>query len=118
MRLVGHHDNPTAMMRAVDGVVISSRREGFSYVLNEALMCGANVLSTDVPVANEVLPSALIVPVGDAPALRQRLVALLQNPSDWTAQMQAPQQLAQQKMTLNYMTEETINLYQRISDSV
>lgn len=116
VRLIGHHHHPTAIMRGVDGVVISSRREGFSYVLNEALMCGVNVLSTDVPVANEVLPSALIVPVGDVAMLRQRLEELLQQPEQWTALMQAPQQLAQQQMTLSYMTKETINCYQRMCD--
>jgi glycosyltransferase involved in cell wall biosynthesis len=116
VRLIGHYDHPTALMRAADGVIISSRREGFSYVFNEALMCGVNVLSTDVPVANEVLPSALIVPVNDVDALQQRLITLLQNPNDWSALMQAPQQFAQQQMTLTAMTKETINLYQRISD--
>lgn len=116
VRLIGHHDNPTVIMRSVDGLVISSRREGFSYVLNEALMCGVNVLSTDVPVANEVLPSTLIVPVGDVAMLHQRLEELLQQPKQWTALMQAPQQLAQQQMTLSYMTKETINCYQRMSD--
>jgi glycosyltransferase involved in cell wall biosynthesis len=116
VRLIGHHDNPTVIMRSVDGVIISSRREGFSYVLNEALMCSANVLSTDVPVANEVLPSPLIVPVGDVAMLRQRLEELLQQPKQWTALMQAPQQLAQQQMTLSYMTKETINCYQRMCD--
>lgn len=116
VRLIGHHDNPTVIMRSVDGVIISSRREGFSYVLNEALMCSANVLSTDVPVANEVLPSPLIVPVGDVAMLRQRLEELLQQPKQWTALMQAPQQLARQQMTLSYMTKETINCYQRMCD--
>lgn len=116
VRLTGHHKNPIAIIRGVDGVVISSRREGFSYVLNEALMCGINVLSTDVPVANEVLPSALIVPIDDATQLRQRLETLLQCPQKWTAQMQAPQQFAQKQMTVDYMTKETINLYQRMCD--
>ncbi len=116
VRLIGHHNNPTAIMRGVDGLVISSRREGFSYVLNEALMCGVNVLSTDVPVANEVLPSALIVPIDDAIILRQRLETLLKNPKEWTALMQVPQQFARQQMTVNYMTKETINLYQRMCD--
>lgn len=116
VRLIGHHHHPTAIMRSVDGMVISSRREGFSYVLNEALMCGVNVLSTDVPVANEVLPNDLIVSVGDVAMLRQRLEELLQQPAQWTALMQAPQQLAQQQLTLSYMTKETINCYQRMSD--
>lgn len=115
--LIGHHDNPSALMHAADGVVISSRREGFSYVLCEALMIGANILSTDVPVANEVLPSELIVAVDDAVQLRKRLAMLLDKPNDWAALMQAPQRFAQQEMTIHQMTMKTIALYQRLCNA-
>jgi glycosyltransferase involved in cell wall biosynthesis len=114
VRLIGHYENPSDLMCSADGVVISSRREGFSYVFNEALMCGANILSTDVPVANEVLPSALIVPINDVTLLRQKLIALLQAPSYWGALMKEVQQFAQQEMTLAQMTEKTIHLYLRM----
>jgi len=112
--LIGHYENPSDLMCSADGVVISSRREGFSYVFNEALMCGANILSTDVPVANEVLPSALIVPINDVTLLRQKLIELLQAPSHWGTLMKDVQQFAQQEMTLAQMTEKTIHLYQRM----
>jgi glycosyltransferase involved in cell wall biosynthesis len=116
--LIGHHDNPSALMHAADGVVISSRREGFSYVLCEALMSGANILSTDVPVANEVLPRALIVAVDDAVQLRNRLTMLLGKPSDWAALMLEPQRFTQQEMTTQQMTKKTIALYQRVCKTI
>lgn len=112
--LIGQHENPSALMQSADGVVISSRREGFSYVLCEALMTGVKLLSTDVPVANEVLPSALIVAVDDAEQLRNQLAMLLDKPSDWAALMQEPQRFAQQEMTIQQMTKKTIALYQRM----
>lgn len=112
--LIGHYENSSDLMCSADGVVISSRREGFSYVFNEALMCGANILSTDVPVANEVLPSTLIVPINDVVLLRQKLMALLQAPSHWGTLMKDVQQFARQEMTLAQMTEKTIHLYQRM----
>lgn len=114
VRLIGHDKAPATLMHAADGLVISSRREGFSYVLNEALMCDVNVLSTDVPVANEVLPRGLIVPIDDAGALREKLTLLLQNQREWTAQMQAAQAFAKQEMTVTQMTKNTINHYQGI----
>ncbi|OYY49379.1 MAG: hypothetical protein B7Y48_06505 [Methylophilales bacterium 28-44-11] len=112
--LIGHYERPLDLMCSADGVVISSRREGFSYVFNEALICGANILSTNVPVANEVLPSALIVPINDVTMLRQKLIALLQAPSYWDELMKDVQQFAQKEMTLAQMTKKTINLYQRM----
>jgi glycosyltransferase involved in cell wall biosynthesis len=114
VRLIGHCDHPSDLMFSADGVIISSRREGFSYVFNEALMCGANILSTDVPVANEVLPSELIVAVDDAAKLREKLIMLLNTPEAWAALMQGAHQFARQNMTITQMTEKTINLYQRI----
>jgi glycosyltransferase involved in cell wall biosynthesis len=114
VRLIGYHDNPSMIMQAADGLVIPSRREGFSYVLNEALMCGVNVLATDVPVANEVLPEPLIVPVEDAIILRNRLQTLLHTPSYWAELMQHAQHLAKKEMTIEQMTKKTVNLYQRL----
>ncbi len=115
VRLVGHHDNPTKMMCLADGLVIASRREGFSYVLNEALLCGVKVLSTDVPVANEVLPKQLIIPIEDPVMLRHRLQTLLDKPSYWHALMLKAQQLAKKEMTLEQMTRKTVNLYSRMN---
>lgn len=115
--LIGHYDSPSDLMHAADGVVISSRREGFSYVLSEALMSGVNVLSTDVPVANEVLPSALVVAVDDAAMLRKRLEMLLHAPTYWEVLMNDVQAFAKQEMTIEQMTKKTINLYQRMCKS-
>ena len=113
-RLIGHHDDPSKLMHAADGLVISSRREGFSYVLNEALMSGVNVLATDVPVANEVLPKPLIVPVGDVSILRNRLQTLLHTPSYWSELMKKAQYYSKNEMTVEQMTRKTVKLYQRI----
>lgn len=113
-RLIGHHHDPSILMHAADGLVISSRREGFSYVLNEALMSGINVLSTDVPVANEVLPAPLIVPIDDAGMLRNRLQTLLHTPSYWAELMKKAQEYSKNEMTAEQMTKKTVNLYQRI----
>lgn len=73
VRMLGHINQVALMMASAAAVVIPSRREGFSQVFNEAILCNCRVLAMDVPVANEVLPKALIVQVDDALALREKL---------------------------------------------
>lgn len=113
-RLLGYRTDVPTLMASADAVVISSRREGFSYVFSEALLLGARILATDVPVANEVLPAELIVPVEDAQALRSRLQALLENLDGWTALMQEPLANSREDMTYQSMVERTVAVYEKL----
>lgn len=112
--LIGHQTDIPAIMRGSDCVVISSRREGFSYVLNEALLCEKKILSTDVPVANEILCKELIVPINDVDALRTKIVELLKNSSYWDHLMLEAHVFSKSKMTLSLMTENTISIYKNV----
>lgn len=110
--LLGHRDDALSFIKAADAVVISSRREGFSYVLAEALLLQKNIIATDVPVANEVLPEKLIVPIADVAKLRQTISIQLANRKQWFEAMQPAFSLAQQRMTLDMMAYNTIGVYQ------
>lgn len=112
--IAGERKDASSLMASADAVLISSRREGFSYVLSEALLSGCRVLSTDVPVANEVLPDDLITPIENPSLFRERLVALLTSPVQWSALMQPAHQQAQQKMTLTSMGQATLATYHRL----
>jgi glycosyltransferase involved in cell wall biosynthesis len=112
--LIGHQTDIPAIMRGSDCVVISSRREGFSYVLNEALLCEKKILSTDVPVANEILCKELIVPIDDVDALRTKIVELLKNTSYWERLMIEAYVFSKNKMTLSLMTDNTVSIYKKI----
>jgi glycosyltransferase involved in cell wall biosynthesis len=114
VRLLGHRTDLATLMAAADGVLISSRREGFSYVFSEALMLGCRILSTDVPVANEVLPAELLVAVDDAPDFRQKLADLLALPDRWSALMSAPRHQAVNAMSLEAMRDKTLATYHAI----
>ena len=114
VRLLGHQHNAPALMASSDGVVIASRREGFSYVCAEALLGGARILATDVPVANEILPADLIVPTDDAAALRKELQALLSDTAHWDRLMLTPRQHAMATMSLHTMGERTLALYKTL----
>lgn len=116
-RLVGYQPDVSSLMHACDGVLISSRREGFSYVASEALLLGKPILSTNVPVANEVLDKTLITPIADTQAFRQQLSKLSKDIAGWQNKMHEATLLAQRSMTLDAMTESTLSVYQGLLES-
>lgn len=66
---LGFRNDILDLIRAADCVIISSQREGFSYVFAEAMLIGTPVLSTDVPIANEVLDAQYLCPTNSPEAL-------------------------------------------------
>lgn len=113
-RLLGHRTDAASLMASADAVIIPSRREGFPYVCIEALMVGARILATDVPGANDVFPSDLIVPVDDPQALRARLLALLKDLDGWSVLMERARNFAHEHMTLEAMVSNTLAVYQKV----
>lgn len=114
IQLLGARQDIFQLMQQADALIIASRREGFSYVFNEALLTHCRVLATDVPVANEILPDRLVVPTDDPLALRERLQTLLADMDAWSALMQKPYEFARQQMTLPAMTQQTLSVYQKL----
>lgn len=106
---LGHRDDVAPLMAASDCVVISSRREGFSYVFAEALMQGRPVVSTDVPIPNEVLPRRLICPPDDPDALA-RLMSEVDPDSKEQREAQA---FARRHLTIDAMVSKTIQVYRK-----
>lgn len=115
IRLLGHRKDVTALLRSADGVIVSSRKEGFSYVTAEALLLGARLLSTDVPVANEVLPPELIVPADDPVALRERLRELLASPDEWDRLLAPAHAFASEHFTIDCMVRRTVEVYRTLA---
>ena len=82
--LPGFADNPFAYMAHADTFVLSSKFEGLPGALVQAMACGCKVVSTDCPSGpREILDGgrlAPLVPVGDAPALAEAVLATLASP--------------------------------------
>jgi glycosyltransferase involved in cell wall biosynthesis len=81
----GWLDTPAlrSVVAAATAVVSASRDEGFGMPSLEAMACGTPVLASDLPVTREVLGRhALLTPPGDAEALADGLVAVLDAPRD------------------------------------
>ena len=69
MFLLGPRDPALDYIRAADLTVISSRNEGFSYAFAEALLEKTPVVSTNVPIPNEVLPQQYLCAVENVEAI-------------------------------------------------
>lgn len=82
--LPGFVDNPYPYMRAAAAFVLSSRWEGLSLALIEAMACGCPVVATDCPSGpSEVLEAGKwgpLVEVGDADALAEAILKTLAEP--------------------------------------
>lgn len=89
LRLPGFEPNPFAWMARASLFILSSRFEGFSNVLAEALACGCRIVATDCPHGpRELLLGGRLgrlVPPGDAPALAAAMAAALDAPHDPSA---------------------------------
>ena len=86
VHFLGYVKNPLAYMKQADVFALSSRIEGLSNVLVEALYCGLRVISTDCPSGpGEVLKGGelgSLVPVGDVAALSDAMAKSLAEPID------------------------------------
>ncbi|MFQ5668355.1 MAG: glycosyltransferase [Candidatus Binatia bacterium] len=84
--LPGFVTNPFAYMARAAVFVLSSRWEGFSNVIAEALACGCPVVSTDCPSGSaEILADGTygrLVPVGDDVKLAAAILCTLETPPD------------------------------------
>ncbi|OYR83522.1 hypothetical protein DJ84_08015 [Halorubrum ezzemoulense] len=82
--LPGFVEDPFQYMSHADVFVLSSRWEGLSLVLIEAMASGTQVVSTDCPSGpSEVLMNGEygnLVPVGDPEAMKNALIDIFENP--------------------------------------
>lgn len=82
--LAGYVDNPFAVMRAADSLVLSSVWEGLPTVAIEAIACGTQVVSTDNSQGiHSILENGRfgwITPPGDPPALAAAMAEALRAP--------------------------------------
>ncbi|MCI0645009.1 MAG: glycosyltransferase [Chloroflexi bacterium] len=85
MCLAGFDKNPFKYMARCTVFVLSSLHEGLPGVLIQAMACGAAVVATDCPFGPAEIISrpgedGLLAPVGDAPALAEKIAWLLDHP--------------------------------------
>lgn len=101
------HDVPT-LMSACDVFVLSSDYEGLPTVLIEALACQAQIVSTDVSGAHEILDVyGKIVPTKDPTSLSNSIREILQ----YTKRNTLGQKYAKRKLDINIISEKWLAIY-------
>ena len=80
--LLGYCPNPYPYMNSADMIVCSSRAEGFSTVLTEAVILGLPIISTECAGTKEILgdPSCGIITENREDALYECLLQVLSSP--------------------------------------
>ncbi|MBP2281070.1 glycosyltransferase involved in cell wall biosynthesis [Psychrobacter sp. PL19] len=80
VKFLGFQANPYPLIAGAALLVLTSKFEGFGYVIVEAQVLGVSVISTDCPFGpRELLPEQNLVPVGDIDALAQLIIQAVEN---------------------------------------
>jgi glycosyltransferase involved in cell wall biosynthesis len=112
--LLGHRSDVFDLMASADLLVISSRREGFPYVMVEALHAGTIVVSTRVPGASEILPDAVLLPCEDVGQLRERVKVISADLETFRDLYEPVWQLARSELTVEMMCKRTNEIYKQL----
>lgn len=111
VQFFGFCENIASYMDISDFVVISSRKEGFSYVCAEALLMETPVIATNVPVANEILPEEYICEINDIDSLHQLIHRTITDLENIKLRYQDLFNFSQEVFTLEAMVSRTIEVY-------
>ncbi|WP_203143858.1 glycosyltransferase family 4 protein [Marinobacter mangrovi] len=115
IHLPGYESNVAGWLARADACVISSEREGFPYIMVEALLNRCPVLATPVSGVAHFLPSSCIAAstaTGDLASLLQKNLA---NASTLQRRQHASFELARQTLTLEAMTDKTLAVYAELT---
>lgn len=114
IRLGGSRNDVPDIMQIVDGLVISSRNEGFSYVFAEALRAKLPVISTKVNDVENWIPMDLIIDYGNKDMLRETISRNITDIPRWKSAMKPAFARAQTELTINQMARRTFSLYEKL----
>jgi glycosyltransferase involved in cell wall biosynthesis len=117
LRLLGARRDVPDLLAAADIVVVPSRWEGQSLLLQEALRAGAALVVTDVGGNREVTgEAALLVPAGDPAALAAGIGGLLDDPARAASLRIAARERAARLPSASDALVQVTTLYARVLD--
>jgi glycosyltransferase involved in cell wall biosynthesis len=114
VEFLGERSDVHALLHDVGFYVSSSRTEGISLTLLEAMAAGLPVLATRVGGNAEVIEdgsSGRLVPAEDAAALAAGIVAMCRDRSDWTAMGHIGRTRIERNFDVNRMVRDYEQLY-------
>ena len=118
IRFLGIRYDVPALLRAADLYIMPSLAEGLSLAMLEAMVAALPVLMTQVQGSVDVIRSGengVLVPIGDAPALADALIALLQQPHTWKSLGRAARQTVLDAYTIEHIARQYEQLFLRES---
>lgn len=113
---LGRRNDVPDLLFHSDLVVIASRKEGFSYVCAEALRLRKPVLSTKVPIPEDVLPKQMLVPVENVSALHLGIKNFFENIMQYNDQFKMVWDYADKELSLEGMVSKIERLYKELID--
>ncbi len=111
--MVGYRDDVPAILASADMMVISSRREGFPYVMTEALLVKQVIVSTRVPGASEILPRGYLVKYENHTELHKAIVGHLARLDEAKQDFEPMWDLAKRELTVEHMVMRTEEIYSK-----
>ena len=114
VHFTGFRDDVPKLLFHSDLCVISSDREGFSYVMAEALLLERPVVSTDVGDMRYVLPKQCVVPVGDEAALREGISSVMADKEGTMRMFKSHFSFAKTHFTLEAMVQGVLAVYDEV----
>lgn len=94
--------------------VITSDREGFPYILIEALLANTPVVSTNVSDMKMILPANCILPVNDEKGLTEKLLMAQRDYTDLVHSFTGSFKFAKDHFTLDAMIENILLVYRDV----
>lgn len=112
--LPGHEPNILPWLQAATACVISSDREGFPYVLVEALMAGCPVLSTPVSGVGDFLPESCIACSASVEDLTTLIARWMETPEQLGIEQEESFRQARLQLSLEAMVSKTEAFYREL----
>ena len=109
--LLGFLPNASGYLYQSDAVVISSRREGFSYVFAESLLSRIPVVSTDVADVASIIDPRYIVPTNNLEKLAEKMNNIVDNPQKAKNDFCEAFEFSQNEFVFASMSKKLISVY-------
>lgn len=113
----GQVDDAVSLFPAIDLVIVSSKHEGFGYVIAEALVHRKAIVSTSVDFARTVLPAELLAEPSNVSDLHQKICQALENIEQTRQRLNDSFDWASKHLLLENMVDNTIDFYRQVIDA-
>lgn len=111
----GFRTDVLQIIASSDLYVLSSDKEGFPYVIVEALLLETPVIATDVSDLKKILPHSCVVPVGDVMKLREKIHDVQTHFKEYLVTYDEAFVFAREHFTIESMLRGVIKVYDEVS---